>query len=176
MHIPTISGTATGLLLLEDGTVFEGEAVSPGTRFGEVVFNTSLTGYQEVLTDPSYRRQIVLMTQPHIGNYGTAAELAESERPWAEGSLARRFTAEPSGARGARPGGGWRRPLERPRRPRAARRDRRCGAGDRRGRRPPLRHLPRPPAPGVGARRPHLQAPFRPPRRQPAGQEPALRQ
>jgi len=87
----------TGLLLLEDGTVFEGEAVSPGTRFGEVVFNTSMTGYQEVLTDPSYRGQIVLMTQPHIGNYGTAAELAESGRPWAEGFLARRFTAEPSG-------------------------------------------------------------------------------
>jgi len=87
----------SGLLLLEDGGVFEGEAVSAGTRFGEVVFNTSMTGYQEVLTDPSYRGQIVLMTQPHIGNYGTAAELAESARPWAEGFLARRFTAEPSG-------------------------------------------------------------------------------
>jgi carbamoyl-phosphate synthase small subunit len=86
-----------GLLLLEDGTVFEGEAVAAGTRFGEVVFNTSMTGYQEVLTDPSYRGQIVVMTQPHIGNYGTAAELAESGRPWAEGFLARRFTAEPSG-------------------------------------------------------------------------------
>ncbi len=87
----------SGLLLLADGTVFEGEAVAPGTRFGEVVFNTSMTGYQEVLTDPSYRGQIVLMTQPHIGNYGTASELAESARPWAEGFLARRFTAEPSG-------------------------------------------------------------------------------
>ena len=87
----------SGLLLLEDGTVFEGEAVSPGTRFGEVVFNTSMTGYQEVLTDPSYRGQIVVMTQPHIGNYGTAPELAESGRPWAEAFLARRFTAEPSG-------------------------------------------------------------------------------
>ena len=86
-----------GLLLLEDGTVFEGEAVSPGTRFGEVVFNTSMTGYQEVLTDPSYRGQIVVMTQPHIGNYGTSPELAESARPWVEGFLARRFTREPSG-------------------------------------------------------------------------------
>jgi carbamoyl-phosphate synthase small subunit len=86
-----------GLLLLEDGTVFEGEAVAPGTRFGEVVFNTSMTGYQEVLTDPSYRGQIVVMTQPHIGNYGTAPELAESGRPWVEGFLARRFTREPSG-------------------------------------------------------------------------------
>ena len=86
-----------GLLLLEDGTVFEGEAVAPGTRFGEVVFNTSMTGYQEVLTDPSYRGQIVVMTQPHIGNYGTAGELEESGRPWVEGFLARRFTREPSG-------------------------------------------------------------------------------
>jgi carbamoyl-phosphate synthase small subunit len=86
-----------GLLLLEDGSVFEGETVSPGTRFGEVVFNTSMTGYQEVLTDPSYRGQIVVMTQPHIGNYGTAPELAESGQPWVEGFLARRFTAVPSG-------------------------------------------------------------------------------
>jgi carbamoyl-phosphate synthase small subunit len=85
------------LLLLEDGTLFEGEAASPGTRFGEVVFNTSMTGYQEVLTDPSYRGQIVVMTQPHIGNYGTAADLAESEHPWVEGFIARRFTREPSG-------------------------------------------------------------------------------
>jgi len=87
-----------GLLLLEDGSVFEGEAVSPGTRFGEVVFNTSMTGYQEVLTDPSYRGQIVVMTQPHIGNYGTTTEVAESLHPWVEGFIARQFTVRPSGA------------------------------------------------------------------------------
>jgi carbamoyl-phosphate synthase small subunit len=87
---------ASGLLVLEDGTVFEGEAVSAGTRFGEVVFNTSMTGYQEVLTDPSYRGQIVVMTQPHIGNYGTSQEVAESARPWVEGFIARQFTARPS--------------------------------------------------------------------------------
>jgi carbamoyl-phosphate synthase small subunit len=86
----------SGLLVLEDGTVFEGEAVSAGTRFGEVVFNTSMTGYQEVLTDPSYRGQIVVMTQPHIGNYGTSQEVAESARPWVEGFIARQFTARPS--------------------------------------------------------------------------------
>ncbi|HYG61351.1 MAG TPA: glutamine-hydrolyzing carbamoyl-phosphate synthase small subunit [Thermoanaerobaculia bacterium] len=86
------------LLLLEDGSVFEGEAVAPGTRFGEVVFNTSMTGYQEVLTDPSYRGQIVVMTQPHIGNYGTTAEVAESRRPWVEGFIARQFTVRPSGS------------------------------------------------------------------------------
>src|SRR6185295_14229137 len=89
-----------GILLLEDGTVFEGVAVSPGTRFGEVVFNTSMTGYQEVLTDPSYRGQIVVMTQPHIGNYGTTPEAAESEHPWVEGFIARQFTARPSGHEG----------------------------------------------------------------------------
>jgi carbamoyl-phosphate synthase small subunit len=88
---------ATGLLLLEDGSVFEGHAEGVGTRFGEVVFNTSMTGYQEVLTDPSYRGQIVVMTQPHIGNYGISAQAAESERPWVEGFVARKFTARPSG-------------------------------------------------------------------------------
>jgi carbamoyl-phosphate synthase small subunit len=90
------SQTSPGLLLLEDGSVFEGEAVSPGTRFGEVVFNTSMTGYQEVLTDPSYRGQIVVMTQPHIGNYGINEATAESSRIWVEGFVARQFTARPS--------------------------------------------------------------------------------
>ena len=89
--------SVTGLLVLEDGSVFTGEAVSPGTRFGEVVFNTSMTGYQEVLTDPSYRGQIVVMTQPHIGNYGVGPAAAESGRPWVEGFIARQFTARPSG-------------------------------------------------------------------------------
>ncbi|HEX4951910.1 MAG TPA: glutamine-hydrolyzing carbamoyl-phosphate synthase small subunit [Thermoanaerobaculia bacterium] len=85
------------LLVLEDGSVFPGRAVSPGTRFAEVVFNTSMTGYQEILTDPSYRGQIVVMTQPHIGNYGVAAQVAESSRIWVEGFVARAFTARPSG-------------------------------------------------------------------------------
>jgi carbamoyl-phosphate synthase small subunit len=91
------SREATGLLVLEDGSVFEGHALGAGTRFGEVVFNTSMTGYQEVLTDPSYRGQIVVMTQPHIGNYGISAQAAESERPWVEAFVARKFTARPSG-------------------------------------------------------------------------------
>jgi len=84
------------LLVLEDGSVFPARAVAPGTRFGEVVFNTAMSGYQEVLSDPSYRGQIVVMTQPHIGNYGVAGEAAESARPWVEGFVARRFTAAPS--------------------------------------------------------------------------------
>src|SRR5512144_1079326 len=98
--------SAEALLVLEDGSVFEGRAVAPGTRFGEVVFNTAMTGYQEVLSDPSYRGQIVVMTQPHIGNYGVADSAAESPRPWVEGFVARRFTAEPSShtSRGDLPG------------------------------------------------------------------------
>lgn len=81
-----------GILLLEDGSQYRGIAQAPGTAFGEVVFNTSMTGYQEILTDPSYRRQIVVMTQPHIGNYGTQTEAEEASRPWVEGFIARRFT------------------------------------------------------------------------------------
>ncbi len=87
----------SGLLLLEDGAVFPGRAVIAGTRFAEVVFNTSMTGYQEILTDPSYRGQIVVMTQPHIGNYGIAQAVSESSRIWVEGFVARRFTPRPSG-------------------------------------------------------------------------------
>ncbi len=86
----------TALLVLEDGSVFRGSAAAPGTRFGEVVFNTAMTGYQEVLTDPSYRGQIVVMTQPHIGNYGMNRANEESERPWVEGFVARQFTRLPS--------------------------------------------------------------------------------
>jgi carbamoyl-phosphate synthase small subunit len=92
----TPSAPQPGLLVLEDGAVFEGRVASPGTRFGEVVFNTSMTGYQEILTDPSYRGQIVVMTLPHIGNYGINAAVAESARPWVEGFIARQFTALPS--------------------------------------------------------------------------------
>jgi carbamoyl-phosphate synthase small subunit len=71
-------------LALEDGTVYTGRAFgAPGERFGEVVFNTSMTGYQEVLTDPSYKGQIVTMTYPHIGNYGVNREDEESRAPQA---------------------------------------------------------------------------------------------
>jgi carbamoyl-phosphate synthase small subunit len=91
-----VKASVDGLLLLEDGSVFEGRAACPGTRFGEVVFNTSMTGYQEILTDPSYRGQIVIMTLPHIGNYGVQSAVAESARPWVEGFVARQFTARPS--------------------------------------------------------------------------------
>jgi carbamoyl-phosphate synthase small subunit len=74
------------LLALADGACFEGRALGyEGETVGEVVFNTAMTGYQEVLTDPSYKGQIITMTCSHIGNYGTTAEDSESRRLWAEG-------------------------------------------------------------------------------------------
>ena len=78
------------LLTLEDGFTLEGESFgADGERLGEVVFNTSMTGYQEILTDPSYCRQIVTMTYPLIGNYGTNEEDIESARPQVEGFVVR---------------------------------------------------------------------------------------
>jgi carbamoyl-phosphate synthase small subunit len=74
------------LLALADGAVFEGRALGyEGEAVGEVVFNTAMTGYQEILTDPSYKGQIITMTCPHIGNYGVTPEDVESRRIWAEG-------------------------------------------------------------------------------------------
>ena len=75
-------------IALEDGTIFNGFSFgAPGESYGEVVFNTSLTGYQEILTDPSYKGQIVTMTYPLIGNYGVNAEDAEARKPFAEGLI-----------------------------------------------------------------------------------------
>ena len=85
------------LVALEDGTVFEGNAVAAeGEVLGELVFNTSMTGYQEILTDPSYAGQIVTMTYPHIGNYGVNPADAESERPHVKGLLVRDCCKRPS--------------------------------------------------------------------------------
>jgi carbamoyl-phosphate synthase small subunit len=87
-------------LALEDGTVYTGRAFGArGETFGEVVFNTSMTGYQEVLTDPSYKGQIVTMTYPLIGNYGINAEDVESCRPQVEGFIVRELTRVPSNFR-----------------------------------------------------------------------------
>ncbi len=78
------------MLVLEDGTVFRGRAFgASGEAFGEAVFNTAMTGYQEALTDPSYAGQIVTMTAPHIGNYGVNAEDVESDRVWVAGFVVR---------------------------------------------------------------------------------------
>ena len=79
-----------GILMLEDGTFFEGEAFgSQGISFGEAVFNTSMTGYQEILTDPSYKCQIVTMTYPLIGNYGVNSDDTESKKIHASGFVIR---------------------------------------------------------------------------------------
>src|SRR5260370_15381543 len=78
------------MLALEDGTLFEGQSFGrAGEITGEVVFNTALCGYQEVLTDPSYAGQIVTMTYPHIGNYGVNREDVESSRPQVAGFVVR---------------------------------------------------------------------------------------
>ncbi len=93
MFIPAV-------LALEDGTAFEGRSFgAEGERAGEVVFNTSMTGYQEVLTDPSYRGQIVAMTYPLIGNYGVNRSDAESRSIWLEGFVVRELSRLPSSHR-----------------------------------------------------------------------------
>ncbi len=90
-------------LALEDGSVFTGRAFgAPGEAEGEVVFNTSMTGYQEILTDPSYHGQIVAMTYPLIGNYGINAEDMESRRPWVRGFVVRELSRRPSNHRSDR--------------------------------------------------------------------------
>ncbi|KZN56594.1 carbamoyl phosphate synthase small subunit [Pseudoalteromonas luteoviolacea H33] len=82
--------TKSALLVLEDGTVFRGTAIgADGISVGEVVFNTSMTGYQEILTDPSYAEQIVTLTYPHIGNTGTNSEDEEADKIWAKGLVIR---------------------------------------------------------------------------------------
>ncbi len=89
--------TQPAILALEDGTVFEGDSVgAPGLSVGEVVFNTAMTGYQEILTDPSYARQIVTLTYPHIGNTGCNDADNESPRAWAAGLIVRDVPRRPS--------------------------------------------------------------------------------
>src|SRR5699024_2854419 len=78
------------ILVLADGSVFRGKAIGAlGHTIGEVVFNTSMTGYQEILTDPSYTKQIVTLTYPHIGNTGANSEDVESDAVYAAGLIIR---------------------------------------------------------------------------------------
>jgi carbamoyl-phosphate synthase small subunit len=92
------------LLVLEDGAAFRGEAFTrrPATVAGEVVFNTAMSGYQEVLTDPSYHRQLVCMAAPEVGNYGTNAADAESDRVQVAAFLVRQAARRPSSWRAER--------------------------------------------------------------------------
>src|ERR1035441_470696 len=81
------------ILALEDGRVFRGKGYgAKGECYGEVVFNTSITGYQEIFTDPSYCGQIVVLTNPQIGNYGTNQADNESSKPYIEGLIVREFS------------------------------------------------------------------------------------
>ncbi|HVV45051.1 MAG TPA: glutamine-hydrolyzing carbamoyl-phosphate synthase small subunit [Bryobacteraceae bacterium] len=84
----------SAILALEDGTVFEGRSFgAPAERSGEVVFNTAITGYQEIFTDPSYTGQIVILTNPQIGNYGTSVSDNEASKPYIEGLAVREFSS-----------------------------------------------------------------------------------
>jgi len=89
--------TQPAILALEDGTLFEGVSVgAPGLSVGEVVFNTAITGYQEILTDPSYARQLVTLTYPHIGNTGCTDQDDEAAQAWAAGLIVRDVPRRPS--------------------------------------------------------------------------------
>jgi carbamoyl-phosphate synthase small subunit len=99
------------LLVLSDGTIFEGEAIGAmppgGVATGEVVFNTVLSGYQEVITDPSYAGQVIAFTYPHIGNYGVSPDDHESRRPHCRGVVVRELARRPSSWRAVDDLGTW---------------------------------------------------------------------
>ena len=97
LAIKAIPVNQPAILALEDGTIFEGVSVgAPGLSVGEVVFNTAMTGYQEILTDPSYARQLVTLTYPHVGNTGCTDNDDESTRAWAAGLIVRNVPRRPS--------------------------------------------------------------------------------
>src|SRR5690606_37071307 len=97
--IPDPNARPLAKLALEDGTVVTGRAVGArGETGGELCFNTSMSGYQEILTDPSYDGQVMMMTYPHIGNYGCFDAAAEADRPMVAGLVVRAFTEVPSNA------------------------------------------------------------------------------
>src|SRR5690348_6529211 len=104
-------GLREAVLVLADGTAFEGEAIgwSPDDEVatGEIVFNTALSGYQEVITDPSYAGQVIAFTYPHIGNYGISAADDESARPCCRGVVVRDLAHRPSNWRSTVDLGTW---------------------------------------------------------------------
>jgi len=99
-----LSQSSPAILVLEDGTVFRGVSIgASGSTIGEVVFNTAMTGYQEILTDPSYTEQIVTLTYPHIGNYGVNTEDVESDKVYAAGLVIRDLPLTMSNWRASQP-------------------------------------------------------------------------
>lgn len=108
LSIPAQPEGATGALVLAEGSIFWGRGIgASGTTLGEVCFNTSMTGYQEILTDPSYAGQIITFTFPHIGNVGTNDEDIESTTPAARGLILRQGITSPSNWRSASPLDAW---------------------------------------------------------------------
>lgn len=106
--IPGLENKRPAILMLKDGTVFRGYAIgADGESVGEVVFNTAMTGYQEILTDPSYARQIVTLTYPHIGNTGTNSEDEECPTAWVAGLIIRDLPALASNFRNELPLGDY---------------------------------------------------------------------
>ncbi|MGW7402082.1 carbamoyl phosphate synthase small subunit, partial [Streptomyces cyaneofuscatus] len=103
MTISTRGAQTPAVLVLEDGRAFHGRAYGAvGETFGEAVFSTGMTGYQETLTDPSYHRQVVVMTAPHVGNTGVNDEDPESARIWVSGYVVRDPARKPSNWRAQR--------------------------------------------------------------------------
>lgn len=103
MTTSTRGAKVPAVLVLEDGRIFRGRAYGAvGETFGEAVFSTGMTGYQETLTDPSYRRQVVVMTAPHVGNTGVNDEDAESRQIWVAGYVVRDPARVPSSWRNRR--------------------------------------------------------------------------
>ena len=99
-----MSAPLPAVLVLEDGRSFRGDAYGAvGETFGEAVFATGMTGYQETITDPSYHRQVVVQTAPHIGNTGVNGEDAESAKIWVAGYVVRDPSPRPSSWRGRSP-------------------------------------------------------------------------
>src|SRR5688500_18299957 len=99
---------ATGVLVLADGSLLWGRGFgAEGAAVGEVCFNTAMTGYQEVMTDPSYASQIVTFTYPHIGNVGANYEDVEADNPWALGCVVRELPTAPSSFRAVQGFDAW---------------------------------------------------------------------
>ena len=99
---------STGILVFEDGTKFFGTGIGyEGSAVGEVCFNTSITGYQEIITDPSYSDQIINFTFPHIGNVGTNLEDNEADKVWAKGVILNSNVTEPSNYRSIKKLDNW---------------------------------------------------------------------
>src|SRR5690606_14423813 len=108
LHLKANDVTHPAILVLEDGTVFEGESVgASGLAVGEVVFNTAMTGYQEIVTDPSYARQLVTLTYPHIGNTGCTGQDDEAAKVWSAGLIVRDVPRRPSNWRSEAPLQDW---------------------------------------------------------------------